>query len=320
MNNIILLIGAGNLGSRYLQGLKVVNSKLTIYVFDIFEDSLLKAKNFYDLIPENNFNKEIYFTNDIVNLPNYFDIIIISTTADVRFKIIEDLFKNNIKFKNLILEKVLAQNYNNIEKILNIFESHTNVWINTPRRMMDWYSLIKKNINNNLPIKMSIRGGNWGLACNSIHFIDLINYFTGEHVTKINTNNLNNKWNTSKRDNFFEVYGELNISFSNGSHLILEARNDQNNFYIIKFEQSNIEWEIDENLGLAKNSLGHLFNGELTLQSKLTPILVEKLINSNFCELTDLPTSAKLHKPLISALLSHWNLTMYKNDEILPIT
>jgi hypothetical protein len=167
---------------------------------------------------------------------------------------------------------------------------------------------------------MSIRGGDWGLACNSIHFIDLINYFTGEHITNISTTKLNNKWETSKRVNFFEIFGELNFYISNGSHLILESNQNLINTYIIKFQQLNSEWEIDEKLGVAKNSNGLLINGELTLQSKLTPILVEKLINSNSCELTDLHTSAKLHTPLIESLLSHWNISMNKKDNILPIT
>jgi predicted dehydrogenase len=320
MNNKILLIGAGNLGSRYLQGLKAVNSKIIIYVYDIFEESLIKAKNYYDIIPKNIFSKEIFFINKLDKLPNSFDIIIISTTANVRLEIIEDLLISNIKFKNLILEKVLAQNLNNIDKILFLLRNHSNVWINTPRRMMNWYNLIKSNLKSNIPIKMSIRGGDWGLACNSIHFIDLINYFTGEHITNVSTTKLNNKWEPSKRVNFFEVFGELNIYFSNGSHLILESNQNLINTYIIKFQQLNIEWEIDEKLGVAKNSNGLLINGELTLQSKLTPILVEKLIKSNSCELTDLHTSAKLHTPLIESLLSHWNISMNKKDNILPIT
>jgi predicted dehydrogenase len=320
MSNTILLIGAGNLGSRYLQGLKAVNSKIIIYVYDIFEESLIKAKNYYDIIPENIFYKEIFFINKLDKLPNSFDIIIISTTSNVRLKIIEELLIFNIKFKNLILEKVLAQNFNNIDKILFLLRNHSNVWINTPRRMMYWYNTIKSNLKSNIPIKMSIRGGDWGLACNSIHFIDLINYFTGEYITNIITAKLNNKWEPSKRVNFFEVFGELNIYFSNGSHLILESNQILINTYIIKFQQLNSEWEIDEKLGVAKNSNGLLINGELTLQSKLTPILVEKLINSNSCELTDLHTSAKLHTPLIESLLSHWNISMNKKDNFLPIT
>jgi predicted dehydrogenase len=254
MSNTILLIGAGNLGSRYLQGLKAVNSKIIIYVYDIFEESLIKAKNYYNIIPKNIFSKEIFFINKLDKLPDYFDIIIISTTANVRLEIIEDLLISNIKFKNLILEKVLAQNFNNIDKILFLLRNHSNVWINTPRRMMNWYNSIKSNLKSNIPIKMSIRGGDWGLACNSIHFIDLINYFTGEHITNINTTKLNNKWEPSKRVNFFEIFGELNIYFSNGSHLILESNQNLINTYIIKFQQLNSEWEIDEKLGVAKNS------------------------------------------------------------------
>ena len=129
MNNIILLIGAGNLGSRYLQGLKVVNSKLTIYVFDIFEDSLLKAKNFYDLIPENNFNKEIYFNT--VNLGDC-RLVIVYKNGNVK-QITTDHKPDNFIEKNRIdLIRIYSQHYKSDgDGILAInfteFESTNNV-------------------------------------------------------------------------------------------------------------------------------------------------------------------------------------------------
>ena len=44
MKNDILLVGVGQLGSRYLQSLKAVKSSLNIYIVDINQSSLDLAK------------------------------------------------------------------------------------------------------------------------------------------------------------------------------------------------------------------------------------------------------------------------------------
>ena len=37
--------------------------------------------------------------------------------------------------------------------------------------------------------KIIVHGNNWGLACNYIHFIDLINFFNNEKNTKLSVTN-----------------------------------------------------------------------------------------------------------------------------------
>ena len=55
---------------------------------------------------------------------------------------------------------------------------------------MDWYKKLKNKFYDLTPLKVEMRGGLWGLACNSIHFIDLISWWTGENVISIDSKKL----------------------------------------------------------------------------------------------------------------------------------
>ena len=52
MSTSVLIVGAGQLGSRYLQSLKKVKSSLNIYVVDINQNSLNIAKDRWDEIEQ----------------------------------------------------------------------------------------------------------------------------------------------------------------------------------------------------------------------------------------------------------------------------
>ena len=55
----ILIAGAGQLGSRYLQGLSKFKDLLNIYVFDISDDSLKMAQSRWEEC-NNNFQQVLY--------------------------------------------------------------------------------------------------------------------------------------------------------------------------------------------------------------------------------------------------------------------
>ena len=93
MTHTILLIGAGNLGRRYFQGILKIKLKLNIFVNDINDVSLSKTKQILDIETKKirNFSHKVFFKKKFKELPKIFDLIIISTNADTRLKIIEEL-------------------------------------------------------------------------------------------------------------------------------------------------------------------------------------------------------------------------------------
>src|SRR5690554_3304897 len=98
-----LIIGAGQLGSRHLQGmLKYDNQLQSIYIIDPSKDALnISKERAYEI----EHNHQLIFQQDWNDLPATFDVVIIATNSNVREKVITQLL-NNYEVKHLILEKV----------------------------------------------------------------------------------------------------------------------------------------------------------------------------------------------------------------------
>ena len=110
--NRVAIIGAGQLGSRHLQGLLKSKSEQVIYVLDPSESSLKISRNRAQEI-KNNHN--LLFITDWNKLPNYLDLVIVSTGANVRSKVVSKLL-TDFKVKNLIITdqksfKIFVQNH-----------------------------------------------------------------------------------------------------------------------------------------------------------------------------------------------------------------
>ena len=124
MPALILISGAGQLGSRYLQGMAKCNSPLRIFVHDCNKRSIELAKQRWDEVSsQNNIHKVSYITS-LKKLPRTIDIAIVSTTADVRLSAVNDICKNtNVNY--WVLEKVLVQSENDLDKLISIINSST---------------------------------------------------------------------------------------------------------------------------------------------------------------------------------------------------
>ena len=82
-NPEILIIGAGNLGSRHLQGLGKTKNKFNITVLDPNDSALAKAKLCYKEILRSNPYQTVNFVNSLDLVRNSADLAIIATTADI---------------------------------------------------------------------------------------------------------------------------------------------------------------------------------------------------------------------------------------------
>ena len=85
----VVLIGAGNIGSRHLQGLAKVKFPLNITVIDPFEQSLkIAEERFYQI--KTKIKHSINFSQSIKNAPNQMDLAIIATSSNIRRNVIEE--------------------------------------------------------------------------------------------------------------------------------------------------------------------------------------------------------------------------------------
>jgi hypothetical protein len=311
----IVLVGAGQLGSRYLQGLSKFSEPLSIFVIDVNQNSLDNAQlRWREALIEPNFHS-IKFQDNMENLPEITDIAIISTSSNVRELVVKNLMVFT-SVKNWILEKVLTQNItslNNFEFLLG-----KTAWVNTFFRTLPWFKEIKKNTSKS-PIHVEVTGGNWGIACNTIHFLDFIHWWTGENILSFDHSGLESKWQKAKRIGFWEINGCLVANFSNGSTATLKS-DDSNDPFLIKIKSDKEEWEIDWDNGIAKRNDDFTLKGKVLYQSEMTSNLVESILYNNDCELPTISVSIQQHKPFLESLLSHWNNVHNSQIMELPIT
>ena len=180
----ILIAGAGQLGSRYLQGLAKCQNTLDIYVQDISKQSLQIAKQRWEevcqttaavngVLTDPSYQNQITFVSSFDKLPKQIDFAIVSTNADVRPQVVKQITaKCDVQF--WILEKVLAQSMTMLSEILALTQNSSGAWTNIPRRMMAWHKQILERLRSESTLIITGSGSLWGLACNGIHYLDLI--------------------------------------------------------------------------------------------------------------------------------------------------
>lgn len=314
----VAIIGAGQLGSRHLQGLKGAASPLAITVMDSSNDSLRVSKERYDSILSVG-EKSVSYVTSIENLPVELDLVIIATGSKPRAAIIKSLL-NHSKVKYLVLEKVLfptLSDYDEISRLLE--EKQIRCWVNCPRRMFGMYKQIKETIDVSRPIYITYANKNWSLCCNAIHIIDIFMYLTGEKTYTVETKGLNDEIEESKRCGYIEMTGTLKVTTPKGNTLTLISENNytgEKNFLI---ENGEDLYSISEGKGYRLNNKEYEYG--FPYQSQLTGLMADELLKTGGCSLSLFESSVSYHKPLIKALLKKYNeVTTNVGNKLLPIT
>lgn len=314
----VLLVGAGQLGSRYLQGLAGIDRQLKITVVDPSLVALDVAKKRLSEV-SSSIKHQLQFSTSLDEAPKQLDLALVATPAHCRSEVVGAIAAQH-KVNAWILEKVLAQSSQQVDQIEKTLAGHSRVWVNTPRRLMTWHQEIKAQLLTCDPSGLRVRmsGGNWGLACNAIHFIDLVSWWTGDSVDGVDCRGLGD-WQSSKRSGFQEVFGCLMVNFRDGSTLELIC-NQSDAAPRIEVETTEGIWLIEETAGKALCPSGQEIAGQLSFQSALTAPLVEQILTLGRCELPSLADSAAQHRPFLGALLQHWNHSQSRHDLAVSIT
>lgn len=311
----VLIAGAGQLGSRYLQGLSSYTKPLRIWVYDPSADSLGRAEQRWlecDRQPH-----PVVYTDDLTAIPSLLDTAIVATNADMRLKVVENI-SQIASVRYWLLEKILAQRVFDLHDLARVTSDSEGVWVNTPMHLWPLYRAVREYCPGDRPIN-AYCGSFRGLACNSIHYIDLVSRWNLASVSSIETAALNKQWVSSKRAGFCEVEGRLSVKFSDGSTLTL-AGSEQSTDYEVKIQANGDTWEIDELKGFASSESGKIINAPILRQSELTAPLVDEILASGSCGLPALAVSIGQHEPLLTALLDHWNVNMPNLLDHVPIT
>ena len=316
----ILIAGSGQIGSRYLQGMFYCKIPLNIYVHDISEQSLHTAKKRWEQMIESGpkTQHKVSYISKFEKIPEQIDFAVVATNADIRAQVVKQIVKKS-EVHYWVLEKILAQSEKALDDISSMTQNSEGAWVNISRRMMSWQKKIQQHLQNDFPLSARTIGQSWGMACNGIHLLDLVAWWTGETLKSLNNSELDSQWIEGKRKGFYEITGKIEAVYSEGSTFSLESSLDEKpySFEVDTYEKN---WIIDEQRGVFYSTDGVLITGKNDMQSTMTSRLVEALLESGQCDLTNMSESVEMHRVFLRSLLEHWNHVYGTNVDILPIT
>lgn len=322
-NPNILLIGAGNIGSRHLQGFAKVRYPLNIEVVDPSLDSLKLAEERFKQIPS--FIKHsIKFSANLENIQGNIQLAIVATSSNIRRKVTESLLRQST-VKYIIFEKLLFQkkaDYPFIEKLLK--KNETKAWVNCSMRVTPFYQNIKPIFKGKRVVYI-LTGTKFGIATQAIHFIDHMAYLLNDHSFEVETSNLDKKILDSKREGFKELTGILKVKFKNGSIGVFSdfQSGDAPIFaQIISDNALAVANETTREVWISKTPDWKMKASKdpLLFQSDITNKVTESILRTGNCNLPTYSSSKRVHVILLESLLKFLNQNSKKKYDYYPFT
>lgn len=319
----ILICGFGNIGQRHFESIyKIRNLPINIYILDKDKN---KFNKYFETKKLSNNKIKILEVN---TKQKKFDIAIISTTANRRYELIKNL-KKKYDIKNWIIEKILEQSATRVKKISYILKDNNQTFVNIPRREMPRFLKLKRNIKTKKNVYFDISGGNWGMAGNLIHFIDLVMWLTNSKIKKIEKCSKLIWKKSRRRPGFNEVNGKIKVSFTSGNTLKI-ASNDTFDPLKIEILENGNHWLLKEVKLIKKGKelyFEHclpniyknkklIFSNKIILQSNLTKKIVRSILSNGTINLPKLKDHIDTH----ILMLNFFSKNLKNKNSILKIT
>jgi predicted dehydrogenase len=325
--NRVIIIGAGNIGSRHLQSLAKSRLALSITVVDPNPQALeISKKRFNEGLTRETVSVSPKYLQNLKDVEAEFDVAIVATNSDVRRSVIERLLSKS-RVKYLIIEKVAFQNLDDFESVIKLLNSKkVKAWVNLPRRVIPFYQNLKTKLKPHEQVYCTVQGGEWGLACNAIHFVDCLSYLIEETDYQMSCRYLDKELKNSKRAGFVELTGSLHFQFKNGSGLNLISQNGTEAPPLTMMQTKSAQYALQEEKGVgwtANRATGWEWKKikfKWPYQSELTHKIVEEIISTGKCGLPSIKESYLIHKPLLESLLEHLEKVAGKKYLSCPIT
>ena len=315
MNNIAI-IGVGALGKRHLQSMVELQEQCHIYAVEINEELINVLSTEFP---------NVKFITTVDELPDELDVVVISTNSNIRRLLFEQLI-NHSNVKNIIFEKVLFQkeeDYYFVQGKLN--ELGIQAWVNCARREWDSYKLLKDELNECNELHIYAIGSQWGIGCNGIHILDLIEYLSGNEIQTLDMSGLENKIVESKRKGFYEFFGTIkgvsgkcknfNMTCIDNTILpfLIEITTEKSRYIIDEGNNILLFSDVDSNWQWEQREFKQVY------QSQMTGRVIKSIIENGTCNLSNYQSSMKLHLKFIVPLIAFFNSNGMEGD-ICPIT
>lgn len=323
----IAIIGAGQLGSRHLQALALMDRPTVLQVVDPSIQALNISRERFGQVQSDakNILKVEYFSK-IDELSDCLDVVVVATNANVRRSVIEELLKSK-SVRYLILEKVVFQTSDDFAFVNALFEKeHVKAWVNCPRRMWPVYQRLQEKMQDAQFVDYRATGSQWGLGCNSIHLLDHYAFLTKQTDFALFGDQLDAGFIASKRQGFIEFTGTLLGKAFRGGTIALTSYSLSETPFVIDIATDTFRCSLRELEGkilISEKTTNWKWKEEdfqVPYQSQLTHLAVQQILDTDQCDLPAYHESWKLHIPLLNLFSVHIKKTTMEDSKICPIT
>lgn len=323
--NEVAILGSGNIGTRHLQGLATATEPLNIHVVDPDPESLDLARERWAAVDKGNHSVTYHRSTTDIGTDRV-ELAIIATTAASRRSAFEGLVET-VPVDTVLFEKVLFQDPGDYDPVAETLANRNiDAWVNTPRRLWPTYQTIRRQMDSD-QLDIEVSGTGWGMACNAVHFIDLLGWFTNTNRIEWDTAYLENRLVDSERPGFKEFVGKLVGSHPDGNTISLRCYSEGPTNMNIRLTTPEQRWTVAETAGVVTRAFsdGEEWTTEtdscdMILQSDLTGSVAESILEDGTCGLPTYTESAAAHLPFVRTLLSHTNNILDGDIGSCPIT
>jgi hypothetical protein len=318
----IAIIGAGQLGSRHLQALARIALPCEINVIDPSGASLALAQARFAEMPANPAIGAVRYGESVDTLPAELDYVIVATSSDIRLAVMETLL-TRCKVRHMLLEKVLFQRQGDYPRAHALLQTHgVRSWVNCPRRIFPIYREMGEFFGAAPLHHLQVVGGEWGLGCNSIHFLDAFGQLAQAVPSEFSVAGLDAALLPSKRKNFMEFTGALACRFGEARCELISLPGSAARV-LVTVRSDTRTCILDEGLGQA-----FWFDGSAWTQtafrmpflSDFATAVATEILTGGECALPTYEQSQVYHLPLLAALGAHASVALGTAADICPIT
>jgi len=319
----IAVLGTGQLGSRHLQSLASLDASVTLTAYDPSKKSLENARNLYNETITSS-SPVCRFIQSMEDLPGSIDLVIVACNSRERFEVLRSLLNHSV-VRYLILEKVLFPKLEQYDAAAELIgRSGTICWVNCNKRSNNnFFPQLKSRISGSL-FSMHVSGCAWGLACNTIHFLDLFAYLSGCNDINLDIALLQEGFSSARRKSYVEFFGTLRGNSKTGNSISLTCFDSPPSPIFIEIFSPNLHCSMDFSsmmtVGLRESENDWQIRSEQhrqLYQSEHTRIIAKEILHSGTCSLPTFDVSARMHRTMIESFLSHMG---FESDAECPIT
>jgi predicted dehydrogenase len=308
----IITIGFGNMGCRHTQSMLNSFPKESFWILEP-SDEIFQTNSVKIGVRQ----ERLHRIRSLDELSTKIDFAIVATSAFPRFDIVKALLEKGVK--NMLVEKVVFQSETQFKEIEALAQQiDSKIYCNFVNRYFPNYQTIKSRLTDS-PLTMTVLGGDFGLGCNALHYIDLFEYLTGKY-SKLSAAKMDENEKGNRRGNIYkEVLGQLMWETEKGDRLVVSADEQrQGGNEIIIIQDGKTDYLNEESLKHYHYAPGKINSSEFRLlyTSSLTGTILKDILKDK-CILPTIEETISCHVQLFHAVNPVLGLPV---NDLCPIT